>query len=1159
MKSHLAEKQPKARGEFWSDLRGQEALARAWESMSAGKPVTLGGVSGSARSLLVAHLLLSRPGPVLVVTSDRQAMESWEDDLGFWFQWWPPDVGCAPRTDAAASSRSPHLLTLPHLETLPYEDKEPTVEIRRARGLVRRFLMQESAGPSVIVAPIRSVMKRQVPTDFLLRHVLSVRSGERLEREKFASRLVDDGYEWAELVTGPGQFSARGGILDVFPITDEQPVRIELFGDEVESLRHFEVESQRSVGAVEEIMILPANELRLTALACKENVPLLTLLELFSPHGHVVLDRAEELASESERVWDLIQKMFHQRNQLLGEEGPAELVPPDQLFLSDQEVGRRLAARANVILSDFWTDEQLAGLEHGRVFNLHMGAEEFHQKKTDARLDALLELVKDGRKLLVSCDNTGQAERLADLLWARLAARGAGHPDGRRPPAPPGIHIVVGTLDEGFHWPAAGWSVTTDRGIFGRYRQFRAAKGAGMGVPIFNLLELSAGDFVVHVDHGIARYVGLKLLEVDGNRSEFLELRFADNDVLYVPIEQVERVGRYIGSEEAPPALDKLGSKSWEKTKKKAQEAILEMAQELLEIYAERALRKGHSFAPDNEWQKEFENAFVYVETPDQLSSIQQVKIDLERAQPMDRLLCGDVGFGKTEVAMRAAFKVVLEGQQVAILVPTTLLAQQHTHTFTERMADYPVAVAQLSRLVPPKEQDKIIEGLADGSIDVVIGTHRLLSGDVRFQKLGLVVIDEEQRFGVKHKERLKDMRRMVDVLSLTATPIPRTLYMSLSGIRDMSMVNTPPSNRLPIETYVMDWSKPVVEGAILRELSRGGQVYFVHDRVESIAGIAHIVSEIVPDARIAVAHGQMPRNQLEHVMEQFVARKYDILVCTTIIESGLDIPNCNTMVINRADHFGLAQLYQLRGRVGRDRHQAYCYLLVPSVKTLTPIARARLRTIQEYNELGSGFKIAMRDLEIRGMGNILGRHQHGHIAAIGLDLYNKLLSETIDSLKGTREPTDDMDVVVDREEKGGLPVEYVTSGKQRLGLFKRLAGLRRLAHLADLAEEMRDLYGPFPPEVERLMESARLKILARAAGIEQVLLLDRQGLALLRLGPPRLENFDPLEYIELDGRLPGQLTLEQKKGSLVLRYKPKGALAAEVARILELLPMKRG
>ncbi|MBE7559899.1 transcription-repair coupling factor [bacterium] len=854
-----------------------------------------------------------------------------------------------------------------------------------------------------------------------------------------------------------------------------------------------------------------------------------------------------------------MQKMYHQRNQLLGEETPVELVPPERLFLTDQQVVEALARRADVILSDFWTDEQVAGLSRGRVFNLHMGVEEFPQRKTDERLDALLALTGEGRQVLVSCDNTGQAERLADLLWARVAAKDHPPPDGRRPPAPPGVHIVVGSLDEGFHWPEVGWSVVTDRGIFGRYRQFRSSRGAGLGVPIYNLMELAAGDFVVHVDHGIARYVGLKLLEVDGSRSEFLELRFADDDVLYVPIEQVERVGRYIGSEDAPPALDRLGGRAWERTKQKAQEAILEMAQELLEIYAERAARRGHAFGRDNDWQKEFENAFVYVETPDQLKSINEVKRDLERPQPMDRLLCGDVGFGKTEVAMRAAFKVVMEGMQVAVLVPTTLLAQQHTHTFTERMADYPVTIAHLSRLASPKEQNRIIEGLADGSIDVVIGTHRLLSKDVRFSRLGLVVIDEEQRFGVRHKERLKNLRRMVDVLSLTATPIPRTLYMSLSGIRDMSMVNTPPQNRLPIETYVMDWSKPVVEGAILRELSRGGQVYFVHDRVESIAAVAHIVSEIVPDARIAVAHGQMPRNQLEHVMEEFVARKYDILVSTTIIESGLDIPNCNTMIVNRADHFGLAQLYQLRGRVGREHRQAYCYLLVPSVKALTPVARARLRTIQEYNELGSGFKIAMRDLEIRGMGNILGRHQHGHIAAIGLDLYNKLLSETIDSLKGVRDPHEDMDVVVDREEKGGLPVEYVVSGKQRLGLFKRLAALRKPEQLAELAAEMRDLYGPFPPEVERLLESARLRLLARAAGIEQVLLLDRQKLALLRLGPPRLENFDPLEYIELDGRLPGQLALEQKKGSLVLRYKPKAALAAETEELLRRLDMKRG
>ena len=1140
VKGHLVEKQQKVRGAFWEALQSQADAREIVAALERGESATLGGVAGSARSLLVALQLLRCPGPVLVVTSDQHAMEHWEDDLTFWFQWWPADEPDVPQ-----------LLTLPHLETLPYEDREPTVGIRRQRGLVRKFLLEHETTSSVIVAPVRSAMKRQVPGDFLLEHTLRVRPGEPLDRDGFAMRLVDDGYEFAELVVGPGQFSVRGGIMDVFPITVDQPVRIELFGDEVDSLRHFDVESQRSTGPAEQILILPANEQRLTRAACKAGVPLVTLLDLFGETGRVVVDRTEDVAAESERVGELVEKMFHQRNELLGEDSEVELVPPATLYLESNEVMAGLSRRANLLFSDFWTDARLGDLELGHARNLHMKPMEFHQPERDARLDALLLHVKDGRELLVSCDNTGQAERLADLLWTRLKEKGAPVPDGRKPAAPPGVHVVVGTLDEGFSWPGAGWAVATDRELFGRYRQFRPSRRGGIGVPIMSLLELSPGNHIVHVDHGVARYVGLKLLEVGGQRSEFLELRFADDDVLYVPIEQVERVGRYIGSEDAPPNLDKLGSKSWDRTKQKAQEAILEMAQELLEIYAERRMRKGHAFGGDEDWQREFESSFMYVETPDQLTSIQQVKADLEKEEPMDRLLCGDVGFGKTEVAMRAAFKVVMEGMQVAILVPTTLLAQQHTHTFRERMADYPVSIAQLSRLVSPKEQNRTIEALGAGEIDIVIGTHRLLSKDVHVQRLGLVIIDEEQRFGVRHKERLKEMRRMVDVLSLTATPIPRTLYMSLSGIRDMSIVNTPPRNRLPIETYVMDWSKSVIEGAILRELSRGGQVYFVHDRVESIAGIAHIVSEIVPDAKIAVAHGQMARTELEKVMDAFVARRYDILVCTTIIESGLDIPNCNTMVINRADHFGLAQLYQLRGRVGRDRHQAYCYLLVPSTKSLTPIARRRLCTIQEFNELGSGFKIAMRDLEIRGMGNILGRHQHGHIAAIGLDLYNKLLTETIDGLRGTRSPLDEMDVMVERERRGGIPPDYVISSKQRLGIFKRLASTRRLPQLDELREEMRDLYGPSPPEVEAMFETARLKILSRAAGIERLLITEKNNRAELRLGPPRLENFDPLEYIELDGHLPGQLTLSQKKGNLSLLYASKAELASEVEQLL--------
>jgi transcription-repair coupling factor (superfamily II helicase) len=1145
LKKHQPDKLKSVRSVFWNQLGQLSTVHEIWDAIGQGRQAIVGGVTGSARGLIAMLSQLQSGLPMIVVTSDRHAMEAWEDDLQFWSQWWPQEAGPPPP-----------VRTLPHLETLPYEDREPTVEIRRERGLARELLLQGGNKPSVIVIPVRALMKRQVPEDFLKSHTSHIRPGDRLDREGFARKLVNDGYNYAELVSGPGQFSARGGIIDIYPVTSERPCRIELFDDEVESLRYFDVASQRSTGPAEEVIVLPANELNMTRCAQSEGIELVSLLDLFPPQGRVIVDRLEEVEEESVRVSELVHKMFEQREELLGEEAETELIEPGILYKTPEEVSAALGARADLVMTEFWTDERLAALGKGNVFNLQVRSIEFHQPKTEERMGAILDIVNEGQQVLISCDNDGQATRLADLLWDRFEEQGGSIPEKRRPTAPNGVHLVVGSLDTGFEWPDAGWSATTDRDIFGRYRQFRAAHATGFGVPVVNLMELTPGDYVVHTDHGVARYVGLKLIEVESKRSEFLELHYANEAILYVPIEQVDRVARYLGSEDAPPQLDTLGGKSWDKTKRKAQEAIMEMAQDLLELYAERNARRGHAFSPDQEWQKEFEASFRYVETSDQLKSIAEVKESMIDEKPMDRLLCGDVGFGKTEVAMRAVFKAVMDGRQAAVLAPTTILAQQHTHTFRERMANYPIRIEQLSRFVTPSEQTKVIKGLSLGEVDVVIGTHRILSKDIRFKDLGLVIIDEEQRFGVKHKERLKQLRRMVDCLAMTATPIPRTLYMSLSGIRDISIVNTPPSNRLPIETYVMEWSKPVVEGAILRELARGGQVYFVHNRVEQIGGIAAMVQEIVPDARIRIGHGQMSREQLERVMIDFVAGRFDILVCTTIIESGLDIPNVNTIIINRADHFGLAQMYQLRGRVGRDRHQAYCYLLVPSIKGLSGISRRRLRAIQEYNELGSGFKIAMRDLEIRGMGNILGRHQHGHIAAIGFDLYNKLLNETVEKLQGNRHPLEDMDVVVESDQRGTIPPEYVISSKQRLSIFKRLAGIRRESELKDLKSEIIDMYGSPPPEMERLFGNGHIRIKARWAGIEQVIIREKKGEAELRLGQIRLDDFNPLVYVELDDVMPGEVKLSQKKGSLVLIYKASGVLTEEVSFLLERLKL---
>ncbi|MFB3897162.1 MAG: transcription-repair coupling factor, partial [bacterium] len=634
--------------------------------------------------------------------------------------------------------------------------------------------------------------------------------------------------------------------------------------------------------------------------------------------------------------------------------------------------------------------------------------------------------------VFIVCDNQGQLERLDELLKSKeIAAEIIEKPEVRSLPdeaiAQSGqksevrieafdfqsairnpqseIYLVVGNLHTGFAIPEIKLAMITDREIFSRYTRIRHFRRFHDGVPISTFIELTEGDYLVHEDYGIGKYLGIKKMNVDGREGDFLILEYADGDKLYVPIEQINRVQKYIAGEGTVPKLNSLGDKGWERTKQRAKEAIQLMAKDLLELYGSRQVLPGHAYSSDTIWQREFEASFLFEETPDQLRAINEVKESMELSKPMDRLLCGDVGYGKTEVAIRAAFKAVMDKKQVAVLVPTTILAEQHYNTFSERLADFPIVVEMLSRFKNPKQQKEIISRVQEGAVDIVIGTHRLISKDIAFKELGLLIIDEEQRFGVRHKERLKQLRKEIDVLTLTATPIPRTLYMSLSGIRDISIINTPPEDRLPIMTYVHRFSDTVVREAILRELNRGGQVYFVHNRVQSIEEITNHIRQLVPQARIAIGHGQLPEKELERVMLAFIAKQYDILVSTTIIESGLDIPNVNTIIINRADAFGLSQLYQLRGRVGRDRHQAYAYLLLPEKHGVTDIAEKRLQAIQEYTDLGSGFRIAMRDLEIRGMGNLLGAQQSGHLEAIGFDLYCKLVEETINSLQGKPVP----------------------------------------------------------------------------------------------------------------------------------------------------------
>jgi transcription-repair coupling factor (superfamily II helicase) len=662
--------------------------------------------------------------------------------------------------------------------------------------------------------------------------------------------------------------------------------------------------------------------------------------------------------------------------------------------------------------------------------------------------------------------------------------------------------IVIGECSSGFSIPALGLVVLTEHEIFGARRRSLRRPKYHRGAPVNSFTDLAVNDLVVHEDHGIGRYLGLKTMKIDQREADFLLLEYSEGNQLYLPVERLELISKYLGGEESAARLDRLGGAAWQRVKESVRAALREMAEELLKLYAQRAVAEGHAFSPDTPWQREFDAAFRFEETPDQLRAIKDVKRDMLSERPMDRLVAGDVGYGKTEVALRAAFKAVADGRQVAVLVPTTVLAHQHWSTFVDRFSPFPARVELLSRFRSAKEQKAVVEGLKQGTVDVVIGTHRLLSKDVAFKDLGLLVVDEEHRFGVAHKERMKQLRTSVDVLALTATPIPRTLYMSLSGVRDMSVIETPPIDRLPIETVVRRFSKSVIKEALTRELERGGQIFFVHNRIQSLASMANLIQSLVPEARVVIGHGQMKERELEATMVKFVTGQADVLVSTAIVESGLDIPASNTIIVNRADRFGLAQLYQLRGRVGRERQQAYCYLLVPADGRVDEQAQKRLRVLQELTELGSGFKLAMRDLEIRGAGNLLGAQQHGHIAAVGYDLYSKLLAEAVRELSG-QPTTAAVDPVISAPAEGFLPEEYVPEVNQRLALYKRLAGAGDEETVADIRTELADRFGPPPLEVEQLLDVVRIRLAARRLGIEKVEIGDARALLTFAASTP--------------------------------------------------------
>ncbi|MGQ9926267.1 MAG: transcription-repair coupling factor [Chloroflexaceae bacterium] len=1102
----------------------------------AGPPLRLAPLPAAARAFLAAALARHHRAPLLFVLSSADVALRATDDLR---QWLGPE----------------RPLYYPASDALPYEHMSPGSQVIGQRLRVLQILAAWRAGalvlePPVIVAPIKALMQPTLTPDELAEATLRLSLGATHRPEVLTRQLLHLGYQMAPMVEAPGEVNRRGDLLDVWPPADDLPLRIGFFGDEIESIRRFDPATQRSEVRLETAMLGPPHEIPLwrrelavarmaaldrsglrrearleweTALERLEQgarfegrafyAPFYrhsvgaSLLDHLPAGAAILLSEAQFLARHAAEIHEQAE---HRRACLIdaGELPPAM---PRPYFLWD-ELFDPGASSARLALADLSGSEAPDAGRSGEPFplcDLRFEAAELFGGQFRRLVHDIVSRLERGERVLAV---TSQAARLQELVEEALQNFGAGVRAARTRFA-----VAHSVLEGGWRLPALNLTLYTDSEIFGirqrRPLSERRKRGASTEERAAFVRGLKPGDYVVHIEHGIARFEGLIRRVVGEIEREYLVLRYAGDDKIYVPVDQVDRVTRYIGAGDAAPVLTRLGTQDWERAKRKARAAVQDLAEELLTLYARRQMKQGHSYSPDNDWQRELEDAFPYLETEDQLRAIGEVKRDMEQPVPMDRLICGDVGFGKTEVALRAAFKAVQDGKQVAVLVPTTVLAQQHYDTFRKRMAAFPVRVEMLSRFRQPKEQAAIVTDLARGQVDIVIGTHRLLSNDVRFQDLGLVVVDEEQRFGVRHKERLKRLRAEVDVLTLTATPIPRTLHMAMAGIRDLSVIDTPPEDRLPIKTYVAPYNEELVREAIIRELERDGQVYFVHNRVQSIYHIANRLGNLVPEARIAVGHGQLEERELERVMLDFFDGRYDVLVCTTIIESGLDVPNANTIIIEDATSYGLSQLYQLRGRVGRSASRAYAYLLYRQEKPMTQEAQARLEAIQEATELGAGFRVAMRDLEIRGAGNLLGAEQSGHIAAVGFDLYSRLLEQAVQQLKASVDraaPSGDATPRVSLSEAAGklvisekvlvsplvtldlpltayLPEEYIADPVLRVAMYQRMTEAQTVEEVRELRQELHDRFGKPPEAALHLLTWLQIKALALQAGVSSV------------------------------------------------------------------------
>jgi transcription-repair coupling factor (superfamily II helicase) len=1108
--------------EIFAELEQSSSFDRVRRHLSLGVGRRrVSGLTSTARSLYLPLLARAAKQLVIVVVADNKAAEALETTLR---------AGC----DLTGAVDPDRVVRLPAHDVLPFENLSPHPDVQEQRAAALYKLA--TGAVSILIAPAESVALRLFNRDYYASLAVTVRRGEEVDVEVLTGHLASVGYTQMDLVEMPGQFTRRGGILDVYSPEADRPVRIEFFGDEIETIRKFDPETQRSQSGLDEAQLLPLTETPVTehllaavhgrlskqrvqladgASADEEEmaieaeaaggVSVFPGWEFFSSvaganhHLLNLLPRSVLFVDEPAMVRNQIDRWWNKVEQRHDRSGIGSLIGPEDIYLRPEVLQGLLESHHGLDLDQLGAIDVLE--EDNTLGEIAVNSRptlRFHGS-IPALVDQLKNLMASEERIVLAVPTQGDVERTATMLreyqvpyrlGSRVLTHGSELEEASYLAGDMRVPVIVRThIASGVSFPNANLvlfganDLSDDADIAARPEPKKSKTAAFLS----DFRDLAIGDYVVHVEHGIAQYQGLKEIVQDGLSVEFMILEFAEQAKLYVPLTRLDLIQKYRSTDTGPaPVLNRLGSQQWVKTKARVKKAMQDMAAELLKLYAQRRTAEGTAFSPDNDFQREFEDSFDYRETDDQLTAISAVKQDMESTTPMDRLLCGDVGYGKTEVAMRAAFKAVQDGKQVAVLTPTTVLAFQHYETFKKRFAQFPITVEMISRFRTAKEQKVIVEKIETGKVDILIGTHRILSKDIKFQDLGLLVVDEEQRFGVRHKERLKQLRKEIDVLAMSATPIPRTLHMSLVGLRDMSVIETPPKDRMAIQTVVAKFDEKIVRSAIEVELERGGQVYFVHNRVETIYEIASRIQELVPGARVVVGHGQMGEKDLESVMLAFMRHEFDVLVATTIIENGLDIPLANTIIINRADRHGLSELYQLRGRVGRSNRRAYAYLLIPGERELTDIARRRLAALKEFSDLGAGFKIAALDLELRGAGNMLGGEQSGHIEAVGFELYTSMLEAAVKELKGEggeERPSTQLNLGIALR----IDESYVAEENQRLRLYKKIAGAESEKAIADLRAEMEDRYGALPDATVYLLEAATLRLECERLGIAQI------------------------------------------------------------------------